>query len=78
MISISVNLSRDFGQSAVYSVQTSKTFYQVVVGELEARVIGPGVDESYAIGPDGEDDISDSLSKEGQALVAVILWEETE
>lgn len=74
MISLTVALSREFTGTVVYTVQTSKTFYQVVVNEVEVRVIGPGVDESYLIGPE----IPDSLSKEGQAAVAIILWEEGE
>ena len=60
----------------VYTVQTSKTFYQVIINALEAHVVGPGVDESYSIGSNG-DDISDQLSREGQAAIAIILWEES-
>jgi tRNA A58 N-methylase Trm61 len=76
VITLQLSLSRDFGRSTVFTVQTSKTFYQVVVNNLEAHVIGPGVDESYSIG-NGDDDISDQLSREGQAAIAIILWEES-
>jgi tRNA A58 N-methylase Trm61 len=76
VITLSIALSRDFGRSTVFTVQTSKTFYQVVVNNLEAHVVGPGVDESYSIG-NGDDDISDHLSRAGQAAIAVLLWEES-
>ena len=76
MITLSISLSRDFGRSTVFTVQTSRTFYQVVINALEAHVIGPGVDKSYSIG-NGDDDIPDTLSKEGQAAIAIILWEES-
>lgn len=74
MFTISSRLSLHTENGDVVEVRTSRTFYRVVISDSEARILGPGVDQTYTIG----DEIAEHLSSEGAAAVAVTLFEEGE
>lgn len=57
----------------IFSVQSSRCPYKVVVGQGEVHLSGPGVSETFPITEELE-----GLSEEGQALIAVIMFEEME
>lgn len=72
----SVKTGEDAERGETYfRVQTSRCWYQVNVTPAVARVLGPGVDETYDL---DDCDIPEGITQEGTALVAVIMFEEQE
>lgn len=61
------------GGFTIFQVQSSRCPYKVVVRRDEVSVVGPGVAEHFALPEELQ-----GLSPEGQALVAVIMFEEME
>jgi hypothetical protein len=83
LISISTHVSwRDpEHKSTVVQVGTHRCIYQVAIRGDEVTVVGPGVEETYRVGEADEEEsvyIPRSLSREGQAAMAVLLFEESD
>jgi hypothetical protein len=74
----SIPIFEQDGKNCVYKVNSKNTSYRVVVAADLVRVYGPGVEESYEVGSDGDGDIPASFGNEARAIAAVMLLEEGE